>query len=150
VDGLAGTRFVDAAAPANVPLFYVVLAESLDRPGCGDGPLVRGSTDTLEIGPATDVSDVVPPAGTVGDTLRATDHADDTVDFVWPLAPPLGPGESFAILRADDDPRGPFTRQALVGAPAWTDPAAPPRFSPVHVWFYDVRVADACANVSAD
>ena len=42
----------------------------------------------------------------------------------------------------------------IVGRPTtqdWTDPDAPPRFTPpAHVWFYDVRIAYDCENMSLD
>jgi hypothetical protein len=98
-----------------------------------------------------DDADLTPPAGVVGNTLRATGHAVDTVDFQWPLAPPPAPGEAYAILRSDDRPNGVFDLQDTTPTPSWTDPAAPPpRWIPAHVWFYDVRLVDGCGNVSSD
>ena len=52
--GIDALSWLDAAPPANQDLFYVVQAEGLDRPGCGDGPAVLGPTDAIEVGPITD------------------------------------------------------------------------------------------------
>lgn len=148
--GLPTPGFNDTTPPPNVPLYYVIEAESLDFPGCGAGTLVNGSTDELELGPVTDTADVSGPMGLVGNTLRATAHTDDTVDFNWLLAAMPLPGESYRVLRSDDDPQGPFVIVAAPATQEWTDPDAPPRFDPVHVWFYDVRVSDECNNLSDD
>ena len=148
--GLGLPTFDDRTPPPNVPLYYVIEAESLDFPGCGRGTLVDGSTDELELGPVTDNADVSGPMGTVGNTLRATAHTDDTVDFNWLLAAMPLPGESYRVLRSDDNPQGPFVIVAAPATQEWTDPDAPPRFDPVHVWFYDVRVSDECNNLSDD
>ena len=109
-----------------------------------------GSTYEIDVGPTTDFGDVTGPTTDVGNALRATGHTTDTVDFVWPLAPLAAAGESYVILRSDGNPQGPFDLRATTGVQAWTDPSAPPRYSPVHVWFYDVRLADACFNLSQD
>ena len=148
--GVGGTSFLDNGTVANETYYYVVQAESTDFPGCGAGPLVDGSTDEIDVGPVTDSADMTGPAGIVGDTLRATGHTDDTVDFEWPLAPAPEPGERYVILRSDARPEGPFTTQATTVARSWTDPDAPPRWIPSHVWFYDVRIADDCDNRSLD
>lgn len=148
--GLSMPTFIDTTPPPNTALYYVVEAESLDFPGCGAGTLVMGSTDEIEIGPIMDSADVAGPAGVVGNTLRATAHTDDTVDFNWLLAAAPGPGETYRVLRADDDPQGPFQQVAQPAGQTWTDPDAPPRFAPAHVWFYDVRLADDCGNLSVD
>jgi hypothetical protein len=97
-----------------------------------------------------DLADTEAPFANVGNSLRATAHTPDTVNFVWPLAPPPGPGENYVMLRSDDDPRGPFVPKATIPTTSWTDPAAPPRYIPVHVWYYDLRLADSCANMSLD
>jgi len=149
-EDLAAASYVDATAIAGTDYWYVVQAESTGFPGCGTGPLVAGSTDEVEVGPVRADPDVTPPASVVGAALRATGSTDTTVDFDWLLAPPPGPDEHHVVHRSDDDPRGPF---AVVGTPVaqtWTDPDAPPRFSPTHCWYYDVRVADDCGNESAD
>ena len=148
--GVGMAAFDDRTPPPNVPLYYVLEAESLDFPGCGTGTLVDGSTDELELGPVIDVADTAGPAGLVGNTLRATDHTDTTVDFNWLLAALPGPGESYRVFRSDDNPEGPFVQVGAPAAQTWTDPDAPPRFSPAHVWFYDVRLADECGNLSVD
>jgi hypothetical protein len=151
--GISQTTFTDDRTSVGTSYYYVVTAESLDFPGCGTGPVVGGSTASAIAmpQPVTDSGDVIPPTSDVGPTLRAAGHnSPDSVNFLWPGAPPVAPGESFAILRSDNDPQGPFTRQAVVPAPMWTDPAAPPTWFPAHVWFYDVRVVDSCGNVSND
>lgn len=148
--GISATTFIDALTTTGQPYYYAVVAESLDFPNCGTGPAVLGSTDDAGAGPIFDLTDIDPPTAVVGSALRATGKTDSTVDFQWTLAPLPGPGERYVVLRADDDPRGPWFIQARPSLQRWTDPAAPPRFNPVHVWFYDVRVADACDNISAD
>jgi hypothetical protein len=89
------------------------------------------------------------PSRSVGGALRATAHSTDTVTFDWSLAPLPLPAESYVVLRADDDPQGPFEQQALTRSRTWTDPAAPASF-PLHVWFYDVRITDSCGNLSGN
>jgi hypothetical protein len=144
--GVPGTVYVDATTIPNQTHYYVVQAESLDFPDCGTGPVVRGSTDEIQVGPVLDDSDVDPPTATVGDALRATGHGTDTVDFDWSLAPLPGPGEQHVVLRSDDQPAGPLAPIALVPAQVFTDPSAPPRYSPNHCWYYKVAVADECGN----
>lgn len=148
--GLSSPSWVDPTAVSGTTYYYVVQAESLDYPGCGTGPQVLGSTAELNVGPVTANPDVTPPAISVGSALRATAHTDTTVDFNWQLAPDPGPGEYFVILRSDDRPEGPFSLHATTTGKYWTDPIAPPRFYPTHVWFYDVRVADACGNIATN
>jgi hypothetical protein len=148
--GLVAASYIDATPPPNQSLYYVVEAESLDFPGCGAGTSVMGSTDEIEIGPVTDNADVTGPDGVVGNTLRATAHTEDTVDFNWLLAPAPAVGEQFRVLRSDDNPAGPFQQVIALPGQSWTDPNAPPRYFPVHVWFYDVRLIDECGNTSVD
>jgi hypothetical protein len=147
--GLTGTSWTDTGTVPGVPLYYVVEAESTDFPGCGSGPLVGGSTDTASAGPVTDVVDTTAPTGTVGNTLKASNHSDVTVKFEWPGAPPPGADEHYVILRSDDQPDGGYADAGTSGLQSWTDPDAPPGAAG-HVWFYDVRVADECENRSAD
>lgn len=148
--GLTDPFWLDRDTSANAEHYYVVQAESTDFPDCGGGPLVRGSTDTLQIGPMTDVSDVDPPSGIIGNALRATGYTESTVDFQWRLAPLPGPGEHHVVVRSDDDPSATLTEVATTTLQAWTDPDAPPRYDPVHVWFYRVFLADDCGNRSDD
>lgn len=150
--GVSGTTYTDATTVPGELYYYVIQAEALDFPNCGIGPLVNGTTIEIEPTPQpiSDVGDTDPPSINVGSALRALGHGTDTVNFLWPTAPMPGPGEHYAILRSNDDPQGPFVLQATTPLQAWTDPAAPPRYSPVHVWFYDVRIADDCGNVSLD
>src|SRR6185295_18171983 len=115
-----------------------------DFPGCGGGPFVGGSTAEIDLGPTTDVVDITDPTTVVGAALRATGHGTDTVDFEWSMAPLPGSDEHYVILRSDALPQGPFSEQATTLAQSWTDPAAPPRWEPPHVWYYDVRLADEC------
>jgi hypothetical protein len=147
--GLATPELVDLSTTPGGTYFYVVRAESTDFPGCGPGPLVGGSTADLALGPITDAADLDGPATDVGGAVRATGHAVDAVTFAWTLAPPPGPGETYLVLRSDDDASVPFTPYDRTPAQVWTDGAAPARF-PRHVWFYDVRMADACGNLSRD
>jgi hypothetical protein len=147
---LPAAGWVDSATLPGATYYYVVQAESLEYPGCGAGPDVTGSTDEIQLGPVRDDADLIGPMSDVGPALRATGHADDTVDFDWSRAGAAPPGEHHVVLRSDDDPQGPFGVVASVPGLAWTDPFAPPRFVPVHVWFYDVRRADACDNLSVD
>jgi hypothetical protein len=142
--------FVDGDTLPGELYWYVVEAESLDFPGCGDGPLVLGSTASVELGPVEDSADLTPPAGEVGEALRATGYTAATVDFEWPTAPLPGPGERHAILRSDGRAEGPFAEAARTPDQEWTDPAALPSANPVHVWYYDVRIVDACDNASRD
>jgi hypothetical protein len=148
--GITLTRFVDTMTPPGASAFYVVQAESLDYPDCGAGPVVGGSTDELELGPVAEAADLVPPAGVVGAALRATGKTESTVDFEWRLAPLPAPGETCVVLRSDDRPDTGFIVHAQVAGQQWTDPDAPPRYSPTHCWYYDVRIADDCLNLSAD
>ncbi len=148
--GVGGTSWVDDSSLAGPTYFYVVMAESLDFPDCGTGPAVNGSTATADAPGVVDLGDVDPPATEVGPTLRAVGKTPSTVDFEWLLAPPPAADEHYVVLRSDDDPRGPFLAVGSPAARMWTDPDAPPRYSPTHVWFYDVRVADACGNISLD
>jgi hypothetical protein len=152
VSGAGATTYLDLTTVAGVPYVHVVQAESLERAGCGFGPLVGGSTDEVVAlpSPFSDFVDVDPPATNVGDALRAVGHSLDTVSFEWVLAPPPAPDERYVVLRSDDDPQGPFLPQVTTAAQEWTDPAAPPRFTPTHVWLYDVRLVDDCGNVTAD
>lgn len=151
VGGVAATSWIDMTTVSGFSYTYVVMAESLDFPGCGPGPAVRGSTATAAAPLVQDgAADLDPPSTQVGSALRAVGHAPSTVDFDWSLAPPPAADERYVVLRSDDDPRGPFLVVAQPPSPAWTDPNAPPRYIPVHVWFYDVRVADACGNLSLD
>ena len=150
--GVTDLFYLDSTTTPGATYFYVVQAESTDFPDCGDGPLVAGSTATANAGPEMDFSngDTTPPTSNVGAALRATWHTDDTVDFIWPTAPALLPEETYLILRSDDDPQSGFILYDTTLATTWTDPDAPPTWSPTHVWFYDVRVADACNNLSLD
>lgn len=91
-----------------------------------------------------------PPSRDVAGALRASGATADTVNLSWPAFGAPRAGESFAVMRADDDPTGPWLTVGRPGTTAWTDPAAPPRYAPTHVWFYDVRVSDPCGNLSAD
>ena len=111
--GLGAPAFIDTTPPPNQALYYVVEAESIDFPDCGQGTLVRGSTDEIEIGPIMDSADVAGPTGVVGNNLRATWHTDSTVDFNWLLAGAPEPGETFRVLRADGNPIGDGTTQDL-------------------------------------
>jgi len=148
--GITLTRFVDTLTPPGDSAYYVVQAESLDEPGCGGGPVVGGSTDELELGPVAETADLVPPVGIVGSALRATGKTESTVDFEWVLAPPPPPGETYVVMRSDDRPDAGFIMYAQPAGQRWTDPDAPPRYSPTHCWFYDVRVADDCLNLSPE
>jgi hypothetical protein len=129
---------------------HVVQAESTDFPGCGDGPSVGGSTDTLELGPTEDFADLVPPDNVVGNTLRVTGYTPDTADLEWPLGPAPGPDEHYALFRSDDAPGGLFQVISTTRVQLFTDPAATPSPARWHVFFYDLRLADDCGNVSAD
>ncbi len=148
--GLLSPSFTDSTAIAGTSYWYIVQAESLDFPGCGLGPQVGGSTDEIDVGPVLADPDITPPVTVVGSALRATAHTDDTVDFNWLLAPPPDPQEHYVVLRSDDRPMGPFSVVARPVVQTWTDPSAPPRFVPSHCWFYDIRIADKCENMSSD
>lgn len=148
--GITAVSFIDGTTVSSVDYYYAVVAESLDFPNCGTGPAVLGSTASAGAPVVRDLADIDPPTEDVGSALRATDKTDTTVEFKWTAAPALGPGDSYVVLRADDDPRGPFYITGRSSLQSWRDPDAPPRFNPVHVWFYDVRVADACDNMSRD
>jgi hypothetical protein len=86
----------------------------------------------------------------VGNALRATSHALDSVGFDWSIAGPPLPTEHYVVLRSDRSPTGPFTLEVALPATAWTDPNAPPQPPLPHVWFYNVLRADACGNTSND
>ena len=146
-----GASWVDAATSWGVTYWYVVQAESLDFPSCGLGPVVAGTTAQIDVGPATDDADVIPPASDVGAALRATGHAGfDSAAFAWAGAPAPGSGETYAVFRSDDRADTGFLEIAREPSQAWTDPAARARFEPTHVWFYDVRLVDGCGNLSND
>lgn len=150
MSGLSTTSFADRTAPAGVPCWYVVLAESTDLPGCGSGPLVQGSTAELDLGPVVDEHGSAGPVGIVGPTLRVTSTDPAVAHLSWLGASALDSGETYVVRRSDGDPRSVVDRVGRVTSQAWTDTNAPPRFVPVHVWFYDVRMADACLNLSRD
>jgi hypothetical protein len=146
----AGTSWVDQTTIPGTLYWYVLEAESLDNPGCGDGPMVAGSTARVDVGPVEDLADVTPPAAGVGAALRVTVRTATTLGFTWLLAPAPGPGDRYVVLRSDDDPSDGFVEVARPAPQSWTDPAVPPRPERLHVWFYDVRAIDACGNRTAD
>jgi hypothetical protein len=148
--GISAASWIDATTLAGITYYYAVIAESLDFPNCGLGAAVLGSTATASTAGAQDLADVDPPAGFVGSALRATGHTASTVDFEWTRAALPLLGEHYIVLRSDDDPQGPFLNIAETTAQVWTDPDAPPRYSPVHVWYYDVRIADECDNMAPE
>lgn len=91
----------------------------------------------------------MPPAGVVGNTLRATGHGDDWVSWDWSAADAPLPAEHYVVLRADDDPQGPFEVRASLRTRSWTDLVAPPGAAR-HVWYYMVLLEDTCGNFSLD
>ena len=97
-----------------------------------------------------DDADVTPPTAVIGNALRATGHTTSTVDFEWPTAPALGAGAQYVVLRSDDQPDGPLAPIGLSPVLSWTDPDAPPTYTPAHVWFYRVAVADECGNFALE
>jgi hypothetical protein len=60
------------------------------------------------------------------------------------------PSSPFVVARSDDAFEGPFTVVAETRSTTGAHPAAPARFTPVHLWSYVVLVSDSCGNVSAD
>ena len=129
--GILATAWSDAASPLDRLLYYVVQAEAVELPGCGDGPSVAGPTDVLDLAPLTDLGAEAP-------VLASASGADDDgcaegTTLSWPPVTWPSPSEAGAyhvyrstVSFADAVAGAPLTGAAGLTLTTWTDAAPPP------------------------
>jgi hypothetical protein len=140
--GLDALTWLDTTAPPNEPLFYVLQAEGLDRPGCGAGPAVLGPTDSLEIGPVTDAvaEDPVPGTGLATDP----DACTQGLELRWDSAQfPGGGAGRYHLHRSPLSFADALTRPALTVAGGIDDTVFIDGDSPLDAALYYVVQAEA-------
>ena len=111
-------------------------------------PCTDATTITVEV-------DALPPSD-IELTLRAVDKTFISVTFDWSTAPPLGADEHYHVYRATV----PVCDLTIAGLELISDPGGPPHtFTDTNftdglalepLYFYEVRVADQCENISFD
>jgi len=135
--GVAGTSYLDAAAPNGVQLFYIVQAENNET--CSSGPGNGGVVDgnTVRVAARDDLGQPVP--GDVGATVLGNNVNDAHVRMSWSAA---ANAARYHVYRADA-PSGPFAQIGDVPGLVFEDKDelgnAAPRY-------YLVRAADSCGN----
>jgi hypothetical protein len=147
--GLTGTAWTDAATVPGVAYYYVVEAE--DSRGSSPCPLVGpaqggAATRVCVDPPVVDLEDLIGPDSDVGWTLRASEGTEDSVFFTWGDVG-LVDGERYRVGRADVPAGRPFDD---ISRGPMRDPEFEDRRAPDALYFYDVRVVDACGNLSDD
>jgi len=134
--GVAGTSFVDAAAPNGVALYYLVRAENNET--CSTGPANGGltETNTAYVSARDELSR--PPVGGAG-PLAASAVNGAHVRISWPA---VANAAAYRVLRADGF-QGPFVQVAEVAGTLFEDRGE--LGSGVNR-SYLVRAVDACGN----
>jgi hypothetical protein len=136
--GLAETAYLDATAPNDVTLYYLVRAENDET--CSNGPNNGGVTDSNTAYLAVrDEQAPRPVPGSVGSSLRAEPNNDAHVRLSWAAAPNA---HHYSIYRASS-PQGPFTRIAETTALLFEDRD---QMLNSTSWYYLVQAADGCGN----
>jgi hypothetical protein len=127
--------------------FFVVEAEdaSARGPCMPRGPNNGGAVARSCAAPVTETADGSFPTGVYA-VLRAR-HSGNDVTLLWPTARALLPGEHFHLLEARDTPQRPFELVNGEGFPgtSWTENDITSR-----LMFFDLRVANACEQLSLD
>ena len=146
--GLARTEtsWIDAGTTAGATYFYVVQAEDdpTGTPCRPLGPHHGGPAAFACAGPVTDVSDDAIRPAEVWAPLRVT-HSRQQITLDWTGARSLLAGEHFHVLKALGTPTIPFEHANSESdtSRSWTNVD-----TSSWIQFFDVRVADACENVS--
>jgi serine protease AprX len=135
--GVTGTFWIDAGAPNDVTLHYVVRAENDET--CSTGPHNGGVTDdNLVRRSARDETTQAPPAP-LGATVRLDNVNDAHVRLTWD---PSAGAASYRIYRAND-PQGAWVKIGETAETVFEDRDDLGNFNPR---FYAVRGADSCGN----
>jgi hypothetical protein len=139
--GLAGTTWTDPAAPAGVPVYYVVRAENDET--CSDGPANGGvvGENLVRLSAVNGTGQSAP--GDVGPTLMLEGVNDADVGLTWS---PAQEAASYHVYRSSA-PDGGFTQIGEPTDPQYDDLGA---LADGLDWFYLVLSADACGNESGD
>jgi hypothetical protein len=135
--GVAGTSYVDAGAPNDQVLYYVVRAESDET--CSTGPNNGGveEQNLVRLPARDDTSQLLPPS--VGETLMAVGVNHAHVLLSWGVTPDAA---SYRVHRSQQPDSG-FGQLADVVETSFEDEnqyAEPPTY------FYLVGAADSCGN----
>lgn len=134
---VGGTSWLDAGAPDDTTLFYLVRAENDET--CSTGPANGGVTDANVVRMAGRDEVSQPPPASVGASVRLEALNAAHVGISWSSA---SGAASYRVYRAAS-PSGPWNRVAEVEATSWEDRDAMGTGADA---FYAVRAADACGN----
>jgi len=135
--GIAGTSWNDAAAPADVTLYYLVRAENDE--GCATGPNNGGTMDgnSVYVAAANESSQTTP--GDVGDSLRVAPVNGAHARLTWDST---AGAASYHVYRSSSADGG-FSVIAQPVNPLHEDPGV---LVGGERWFYLVEAVDACGN----
>ncbi|MBP7149389.1 MAG: fibronectin type III domain-containing protein [Acidobacteria bacterium] len=138
--GIAARDTVDATAPNDVELFFVVRAENDET--CAGGPANGGLLDANEVRLSARDETSQPPAPGLGATLRLAVVDGAHVRLTWDGVPGA---VLYAVYRAENPRMEGATRRASVVAPPYDD-LGETAFDDAR--FYLVRAANACGDES--
>jgi hypothetical protein len=135
--GVVGTSWIDASAPNDVTLHYVVRAENDET--CSGGPANGGVMDAnLVYADGRDDTAQTPP-GDVGNTLVVNGIDGAHARLTWSPAPGAA---VYRVYRAST-PDGTFALEGEVEGETFEDLDV---LADGLDWYYLVRAADACGN----
>jgi hypothetical protein len=135
--GVSGSSYVDASAPQDVQLYYLVRSENDET--CGAGPNNGGLTDANERRVAVLESTSRPAAAEVADLrVDLVNHAH--VRLSWASA---GDATSYRIYRSPTPLAVDFVAVAETGGTVWEDAS---QGANANGYFYLVRGLNACGD----